>query len=112
VYYTLYFIIGEFPVVDFFIFFKAIPYKESSQIGKRHFVAELLCVWCGSVSCSRAAVFLLCLTKTTKRRLLIWEDSLYGIALKKTDNGELPNDKIQTAIHLFDILIMHYTLIL
>jgi hypothetical protein len=46
-------IIGEFPVVDFL---KTIPYKESSQIGKRRFVAELLCVWCGSVSYPGAVV--------------------------------------------------------
>jgi hypothetical protein len=48
-----YFIFGEFSVVDFL---KIIPYKESSQIGKRHFVAELLCVWCGSVSYPRAVL--------------------------------------------------------
>jgi hypothetical protein len=44
---------GEFPVVDFL---KIILYKESSQIGKRRFVVELLCVWCGSVSYPGAVV--------------------------------------------------------
>jgi hypothetical protein len=40
------------PVIDVL---KTIPYRESSQIGKRRFVAELLCVWCGSVSYPGAA---------------------------------------------------------
>jgi hypothetical protein len=39
------------PVVDVL---KTIPYRESSQIGKRRFVAKLLSVWCGSVSYPRA----------------------------------------------------------
>jgi hypothetical protein len=53
-----YSIFGEYAVVDFL---KAIPYKESSQIGKCRFVAAVVCVvWCGSVSYPRAAVFLLC----------------------------------------------------
>jgi hypothetical protein len=37
-------------------FLRTIPYKETSKIGKRRFVAELLCVWCGSVSYPRAVV--------------------------------------------------------
>jgi hypothetical protein len=39
------------------IILKIILYKESSQIGDRRF-AELLCVWCGSVSYPRAVVCL------------------------------------------------------
>jgi hypothetical protein len=42
------------PVLDVL---KTVPYRESSQIGKRRFVAKLLSVWCGSVSYPRAAVF-------------------------------------------------------
>jgi hypothetical protein len=42
------------PVVDVL---KTIPYKESSQMGKRRFVAKLLSVWCGSVSYPRAALY-------------------------------------------------------
>jgi hypothetical protein len=37
------------------IVLKIIPYKESSQIWDRRF-AELLCVWCGSVSYPGAVV--------------------------------------------------------
>jgi hypothetical protein len=44
----------EVPVIDVL---KTVPYRESSQIGKRRFVAKLLSVWCGSVSYPRAAVF-------------------------------------------------------
>jgi hypothetical protein len=40
-----YFICGKFPDVDLL---KTIPYTESFRIGKRHFVAKLLCV-CGVV---------------------------------------------------------------
>jgi hypothetical protein len=45
---------GGVPVVDVL---KTIPYGESSQIGKRRFVAKLLSVWCDSMSYPRAAVF-------------------------------------------------------
>jgi hypothetical protein len=37
-------------------FLRIIPYKESSPTGKRLFVVELLCVWCGSVSYPGAVV--------------------------------------------------------
>jgi hypothetical protein len=42
------------PAVDVL---KTIPYRESSQIGKRHFVAKLFSVWCGSVSYPWGTVF-------------------------------------------------------
>jgi hypothetical protein len=60
---VLQFIILSLGSTPLSIFLKTILYKESSQIGKRRFVVELLCVWCGSVSYPRAAVL---------GRFLIW----------------------------------------
>jgi hypothetical protein len=92
VYYSLLFYLWGVPRVDFL---KTIPYKESSQIGKRRFVVELLCVWCGVVWCGgvsypRAAVFLLCNTPILYFNYAIYID--FKNNCSAIVNGAAPED--------------------